>query len=180
MVKDMVHHAGNPAYFNARNYYISDRSTGEEVNPALVTRAMLLSGKYGVVQRGGKGNSLGRIIFRFDNNFSVYLHDTSSQTVFSREDRGVSHGCIRVEKPFELAKFLLHEKNEKLIQRISYSMTADSLKIKKLVVGSVKVEPQIPLFITYYTLYPFAKGVVSYPDVYGFDDVIFEHLRKYL
>lgn len=59
-------------------------------------------------------------------------------------------------------------------------MTADSLKIKKLVVGSVKVEPQIPLFITYYTLYPFAKSVVSYPDVYGFDDVIFEHLRKYL
>lgn len=137
-------------------------------------------GKYGVVQRGGKGNSLGRIIFRFDNNFSVYLHDTSSQAVFSREDRDVSHGCIRVEKPFELAKFLLHEKNEKLIQRINYSMTADSLKIKKLVVGSVKVEPQIPLFITYYTLYPFAKGVVSYPDVYGFDGVIFEHLRKYL
>ena len=65
-------------------------------------------------------------------------------------------------------------------QRINYSMTADSLKIKKLVVGSVKVEPQIPLFITYYTLYPFAKGVVSYPDVYGFDGVIFEHLRKYL
>ena len=141
---------------------------------------MLLSGKYGVVQRGGKGNSLGRIIFRFDNNFSVYLHDTSSQAVFSREDRDVSHGCIRVEKPFELAKFLLHEKNEKLIQRINYSMTADSLKIKRLVVGSVKVEPQIPLFITYYTLYPFAKGVVSYPDVYGFDGVIFEHLRKYL
>ena len=180
MIKDMVHHAGNPAYFNARNYYISDRSTGEEVNPAQVTRAMLLSGKYGVVQRGGKGNSLGRIIFRFDNNFSVYLHDTSSQAVFSREDRDVSHGCIRVEKPFELAKFLLHEKNEKLIQRINYSMTADSLKIKKLVVGSVKVEPQIPLFITYYTLYPFAKGVVSYPDVYGYDGVIFEQLKKYL
>lgn len=180
MVKDMVHHAGNSAYFNARNYYISDRSTGEEVNPAQVTRAMLLSGKYGVVQRGGKGNSLGRIIFRFDNNFSVYLHDTSSQAVFSREDRDVSHGCIRVEKPFELAKFLLHEKNEKLIQRINYSMTADSLKIKKLVVGSVKVEPQIPLFITYYTLYPFAKGVVSYPDVYGYDGVIFEQLKKYL
>ena len=84
------------------------------------------------------------------------------------------------QKPFELAKFLLHEKNEKLIQRINYSMTADSLKIKKLVVGSVKVEPQIPLFITYYTLYPFAKGVVSYPDVYGFDGVIFEQLKKYL
>ena len=50
MVKDMVHHAGNPAYVNARNYYISDRSTGEEVNPAQVTRTMLLSGKESFIE----------------------------------------------------------------------------------------------------------------------------------
>ena len=141
---------------------------------------MLASGKYGVVQRGGKGNALGRIIFRFDNNFSVYLHDTSSRGVFEKEDRGVSHGCVRVEKPFELAKFLLKDKNEKLLGRIEYSMTADSLNIRGKVVGSVKVEPQVPLFITYYTLYPFAGGMANYPDVYGFDEVIYAVLKKYL
>ncbi len=76
---------------------------------------MLLSGKYGVVQRGGKGNSLGEESFsRFDNNFSVYLHDTSSQAVFSREDEIVSHGCIRIREPFEPLRSLLHEKSEKL------------------------------------------------------------------
>lgn len=69
ILKDMAHHAGNVGYFKSRNYYISDRSTGKEVDPAMVTRSMLVSGKYGVVQRGGKGNALGRIIFRFDNNF---------------------------------------------------------------------------------------------------------------
>lgn len=180
IIKDMAHHAGSAGYFNLRNYYISERSTGKEVAPSSVTRSMLLSGDYGVVQRGGKGNALGRIIFRFDNNFSVYLHDTSSQGVFGREDRGVSHGCVRVEKPFELAKFLLKEKDEKLIEKINYSMTADSLAIKKLVVGSVKVDPQIPLFITYYTLYPWVGGMASYPDVYGYDRVIYEHLQKYL
>jgi len=180
IVKDMVRHAGSTAYFHSRNYYITDRSTGKEVNPAQVNRSMLLSGNYGVVQRGGKGNALGRIIFRFDNNFSVYLHDTSSRGVFGREDRGVSHGCVRVEKPFELAKFLLKDKDEKLIERINYSMTADSLANKKLVVGSVKLEPQVPLFIAYYTLFPMANGMVNYPDVYGYDKVIFEHLRKYL
>lgn len=180
MLKDMAHHAGNVGYFKSRNYYISDRSTGKEVDPARVTRSMLVSGKYGVVQRGGKGNALGRIIFRFDNNFSVYLHDTSSRSVFEKEDRGVSHGCVRVEKPFELAKFLLKEKNPKLLQRIEYSMTADSLNIRSKVVGSVKVDPQVPLFITYYTLYPLAGGMANYPDVYGFDEVIYNLLKKYL
>lgn len=180
IVKDMVRHAGSTAYFHSRNYYIADRSTGKEVNPGQVSRAMLLSGNYGVVQRGGKGNALGRIIFRFDNNFSVYLHDTSSRGVFGREDRGVSHGCVRVEKPFELAKFLLKDKDQRLIERINYSMTADSLADKKLVVGSVKLDPQVPLYIAYYTLYTLAGGMANYPDVYGYDRVIFEHLQKYL
>ena len=59
-------------------------------------------------------------------------------------------------------------------------MIADSLANKKLVVGSVKLDPQVPLFIAYYTLFPMANGMVNYPDVYGYDKVIFEHLRKYL
>lgn len=179
--KDMVRHAGNSHYFASRNYFIQERSTGQEINPAMVSRSMLLSGQYAVVQRGGKGNALGRIIFRFDNNFSVYLHDTSSKGVFGKEDRSVSHGCVRVEKPFELAKFLLDEKDEELIQKIKYSMTADSLAIRKLVIGSVKVTPFVPLFITYYTLYPMAgERIVEYPDVYGYDEAIFQSLKKYL
>lgn len=60
-------------------------------------------------------------------------------------------------------------------------MTADSLANKKLVVNNVKVNPQVPLFITYYTLYPLAEGrIAEYSDVYGFDAVIFDMLRKYL
>ena len=128
-----------------------------------------------------EGNALGRIIFRFDNNFSVFLHDTNSKGVFGREDRGVSHGCVRIEKPYDFAVFLLADKNKKLKEKIYYSMTADSLANKKLVVSNVKVNPQVPLFITYYTLYPFAGGrIAEYSDVYGFDAVIFDMLRKYL
>jgi len=180
LTKDMIRHAGSTGYFRSHNYFVLDKSTGEEVNPAHVSRAMLLSGQYGVVQRGGKGNALGRIIFRFDNNFSVYLHDTSSRGVFGLEDRGVSHGCVRVEKPFELAKFLLTDKDERLIEKIYYSMTADSLSNRKMVVGSVKLTPQVPLSITYYTLYPMAGGrIAEYPDVYGYDGVIYQLLKKY-
>ena len=181
ILHDMVRHLGNHAYFKARNYYIREVSTGKEVSLGSVNRAMLLSGAYGVAQRGGKGNALGRIIFRFDNNFSVYLHDTNSKGVFGQEDRGVSHGCIRVEKPYELAVFLLAEKKQKLMDQIRYSMTADSLVDRKLIVKSVKVSPQVPLFIAYYTLYPMAGGkMVEYPDVYGYDKVTYEMLKKYL
>ena len=181
ILHDMAHHAGNPGYFLARNYYVRDVKTGEEVDLHRVTRAMLVSGAYGVVQRGGKGNALGRIIFRFDNNFSVYLHDTSSRGVFEREERGVSHGCIRIEKPYDFAVFLLAEKNQRLMDKIKYSMTDDSLSNRKMVVNGVKVKPEVPLFITYYTLYPLAGGRTrEYPDVYGFDKVIFEKLKKFL
>lgn len=97
VLHDMIHRVGNHGYFRARNYYVREVATGKEVDLDRVTRSMLISGAYGIAQRGGKGNALGRIIFRFDNNFSVFLHDTNSKGVFGQEDRGVSHGCIRIE-----------------------------------------------------------------------------------
>ena len=57
---------GNHGYFRARNYYVREVATGKEVDLNRVTRSMLISGAYGIAQRGGKGNALGRIIFRFE------------------------------------------------------------------------------------------------------------------
>ncbi len=181
--KDIVRHVGNRHYFESRNFYVVDRKSGKEVDFGNVTRELLLTPGYSVVQRGGQGNSLGRIIFRFDNNFSVYLHDTSSRDVFSRTDRGVSHGCVRVEKPFELAKFLLEDKDQRLLDKIEYSMTADSLADRSMVIGSVKVEPDIPVYLTYFTLYPAGSGkhtgMREYDDVYGYDRIIYDFLDRH-
>ena len=180
--KDIIHRISR-SYFESRNFFVQDRKTGKEVDLSSVTQAMLRDPSYAVVQRGGQGNSLGRIIFRFDNNFSVYLHDTSSKGVFSREDRGVSHGCVRVEKPFDLAVFLLKDKDKKLIEKIDYCMSADSLSDKSKVIGSIPLNPQVPVYIAYYTLYPMAGKAdrprwVSYPDVYGYDRVIYGFLKR--
>ena len=180
--KDVPHYLSK-AYMKSRNFYVVDRATGKELEMQGVSAALLKEPGYSLVQRGGKGNSLGRIIFRFDNNFAVYMHDTSSRGVFSREDRGVSHGCIRVEKPFDLAVFMLKDKDRKLISKIAYCMNADSLTDKSMVIGSLKVEPEVPLFITYYTLYPKGGDVskscwYSYPDVYGYDKVIYSFLDE--
>ncbi len=190
--KSIAHRAGDTHYFESHRYFIRDRKTGKEVSPALATPAMLADPNYLVIQRGGTGNALGSIIFRFDNNFSVYLHDTSNRGVFSNADRSVSHGCIRVERPFDLAAFLLAGKDD-MIDRVRYSMTfyddksgldekeVERMKDKQRFVRSVDVSPQIPLFITYYTLYPDRQGVLrTYPDIYGYDPLIYENLKKYL
>lgn len=179
--KDMIHYFSR-SYCERRGFFVMDRRTGKEVDMNLVHRGMLLDKQYAVVQRGGKGNSLGRLIFRFDNNFSVYLHDTPSRDFFNQQDRGVSHGCVRVEKPFDLAKFILKDKDESFFEDLNYCMTADSLTEKKRIIGSVKVEPVVPVFLVYYTLYPMGgtdrAHWVSYPDVYGYDKVIYDFLVK--
>ena len=190
--KDIVHHAGDTSYFRRHRYYICERPSFRRVDLSEVTSEMLMSGKYSVVQEGGQGNSLGRIIFRFLNNFSVFLHDTSTPGFFSRIDRGVSHGCVRIQNPYLFAEFLLDD-NKEMAEKVKYSMTADvrtrdeqspdkhSQLEKKMLVRSVKVEPQVPLFLTYYTIYPDRNNkLASYPDVYGYDDVIWKYLQTYM
>ena len=90
---DIAHHGGDSAYFARHRYYIVERSSGDTLNPAEVTSGEILSGRLRVGQKGGAGNSLGRIVFRFPNNFSVYLHDTNNRGAFNRPGRKVSaHG----------------------------------------------------------------------------------------
>jgi peptidoglycan binding protein len=189
--KEVVGHAGNPDYFERHRYFILNRSSGRRVDPANVSAGMLLNPDYFVIQEGGEGNSLGRVVFRFNNNFSIFIHDTSSKWAFDRGSRSVSHGCIRVQKPFELAVFLLNKKDGTLIDKIKYSMQADLSKPKegeekrtrvdyRRLVNSVKVNPNVPLFITYYTLYPDVKGKMhTYADVYGYDKVLYRYLRSF-
>lgn len=190
--KSVRQHAGSRGYFESRDYFIQQRSTGKEVDPAAVTPDMLMSPDYLVIQRGGEGNALGRIIFRFDNDFSIFMHDTSNRSVFARGDRSVSHGCIRVERPYDLAVFMLADKDEQLMAKMKYSMTvkygrhrtddddAANPIDRKMLIRSQAVDPQVPLFITYYTLYPDASGdLIAYDDIYSFDPVIYSRIQKY-
>ena len=174
--------AGNTSYFNRHHYFIRNRSTGKVVPTNQVTSAMILSGNYVVVQEGGPYNSLGRIIFRFNNDYSIYLHDTNSRGVFRKEDRCLSHGCVRVENPFDLAVFML-DNNKSVIGRIKYSMTVDSVTgpDKNKLIHSMKLMQDIPVFIVYYTLYPNRQGELEqYQDVYGYDQIIYKHLKNYM
>jgi murein L,D-transpeptidase YcbB/YkuD len=198
--KEVARHAGNVGYFERQRMFVRHLRSGKKIQPQHITWGMLHSKDYTVVQEGGEGNSLGRIIFRFDNNFSVFLHDTSSKAFFSRDNRGVSHGCVRVERPLELAIFLLDDKDEDTIEKLRYSMTVrlsqkhiandgnddedeegdDGIDRSKLI-STLDVGPHVPIFITYYTLYPNAEGELrEYPDVYGYDRVVYQNLKHYV
>ena len=199
IVKKSIAHRLNTGYFRSKHYFIRERATGQDIPVSQCNRAMLESGDYLVIQEGGEGNALGRIIFRFNNDFSIYLHDTSSRGVFRQEDRGVSHGCVRVEHPYELALFLLGDGQNKMAEKIAYSMQADVSPLGKnkeeltdeqlavadtlkrnMLVGRVKVEPKVPIFITYFTLWPSAGGILQrYDDVYGYDQVMAAWLANY-
>lgn len=187
-------HAGDEDYFERNNYVITERTTGNIVSPENLSEGDFRSGQYRVVQDGGEGNALGRIIFRFNNNFSIYLHDTSSPSTFNKINRSVSHGCIRVERPYELACFLLGDRDARTLEKLKYSMQirtkvpddaeedANMYKIdKSKLVHSLNVNPQVPIFITYFTNWMMPDGrLVSYSDVYGYDDVIARQIQEYI
>jgi murein L,D-transpeptidase YcbB/YkuD len=182
---------GRIGYLKKNNMYIHDKKEGK-LPPEQASYSRIMEGKQFIVQEGGPGNSLGRIIFRFDNNHSVYLHYTNTPWVFQKSVRAVSHGCVRVEKPFDLAVFLLKKKDSDLIEKIRYSMEADlnpndnesDEKVvidRDMLVNSVTVEPEIPVFISYFTCYPSSDGELRYyKDVYGYDEAIWKELKYYL
>ena len=151
---------------------------------------MLTSGRYRVRQDNGEGNSLGRLIFRFPNNFSIYLHDTNNKQAFKRTNRAISHGCIRIEKPLELAVFLLDTPEEKTVNRLREAIGLpplnSSIPIEKkegepLKVGIQRFDPSIPVVIDYYTLYPKPDGGwEESPDPYGYDEILLKKVRSFL
>jgi len=190
---DVLKHAGDSAYFARNRYSIINKETGDTLNVSDVGSGSLLSGKLRVSQKGGAGNSLGRIVFRFPNNFSIYLHDTNNRGAFQRDRRTLSHGCVRVQKPFDLACYLLPDVDEWTRESIRISMDippvtdrgrewvrkhADAERPFRLI-SYHGVTPHVPLYILYYTAFPNPKtGVVDFwPDIYGFDKVISKELK---
>lgn len=177
------------SYMHRNNMFIHDKKLGK-LPPEQSSLEKILNGEQYIVQESGPKNSLGRIIFRFENSFSVFLHDTSSPWIFQYKNRAVSHGCVRVQKPYDLAVFLLEKKDQELMDKIKYSMTVqldktakdykpiDKSKMKK----AVYLDKEIPLFISYYTVYYASNDdyIVEYEDIYGYDKHLAGKLAPYV
>jgi len=127
---------------------------------------------YAFKQRPGDDNSLGKIKFLFNNQSSVYLHDTPAKAAFNQTVRAVSHGCVRVEQPLELARALFG--TGKKFDKISAGMASTDPKAE-----NISLPKQIPVYLSYFTCWRDPNGVLKFAkDVYGLDAVLYTHLFK--
>ena len=120
-------------------------------------------------QGAGPKNPLGRIVIRFPNPFSVYLHDTPSQALFSKGPRAFSSGCVRVESVFQL-RDLLVTPAEKV-------RTEDLLSTG--LTHEFRISNPVPILMTYWTAQADSQGNVTYaPDIYDHDPALITALGK--
>jgi L,D-transpeptidase YcbB len=115
-----------------------------------------------VRQPPGEENALGHIKFMFPNNFSVYLHDTSSRNLFASERRAFSHGCVRVDKPYRFAEIVMGAENGWTEDRVRRSVGGRERR--------VDLKQKLPVHITYFTAYVDESGELrQLDDIYGYD-----------
>ena len=136
----------NPGYLKRNGFRVIDNGDGSKR-----------------LQQASERSALGRFKFDFPNDFAVYLHDTPAQSGFSRFDRLASHGCVRLEKPDELAKLLLRTTPEWQPDAIDAAVAAGKT------VRARMAEP-VTVYLLYWTAFASADGQVGFrDDPYGWD-----------
>jgi L,D-transpeptidase YcbB len=166
----------NPGYLYSENMEIvasfSDHAQSVPMN--VDSLLQLKQGLLKIRQRPGKKNPLGKVKFMLPNKEDVYLHDTPSKSLFSRSTRDFSHGCVRIEKPLELAEFVLKNQPEWTKENIELAMQSPKLK-------RVMLKNPIPVLFFYTTSFVEQNGAVAfYRDIYGHDTVLLEALKNAL
>lgn len=131
----------------------------------------LRAGALRLRQRPGPRNPLGDIKFVFPNREHIYLHHTPSTRLFERERRDFSHGCIRVENPVALARFVLQREPDWTEQRIVRAMTADPPR-------TLSLTDPVPVLIAYSTALVKGGVVHFFADLYGHDRTLDARLRS--
>ena len=124
-------------------------------------------------QKPGPTNALGLVKLIFPNEHNVYLHSTPSQSLFSRSRRDFSHGCIRVEKPAELAAWALRNNPGWTLERVQQGMQSGRDDV------TVNLVKRVPVFIVYGTALAYENGEVHFSDdIYGHDGKLAGALAK--
>ena len=164
----------NPDYLGRENLELVPRF-GNEVKAVAYnknSRALLKQGALKVRQRPGPKNALGRVKFIFPNQNDVYLHDTPANAMFAKSRRDFSHGCVRVEKPEQLAEFVL--KNQ---EKWSKEAVQEALQTPKT--QRVLLNKPVPVLFFYTTsFFDQHDNLAFYDDIYGHDAVLQLALEK--
>lgn len=156
----------DPGYLDRAGYEVVD-AKGRKVSSSSVNWGAYGSKiPFGVRQTPGEANALGELKILFPNKHAIYMHDTPSRDLFSRDSRAFSHGCVRLEKPRDMAAAVL-----------GWSVEDVAAKLKKGHSG-VDIPSKIPVYVAYFTAWPKADGGVDYfADIYKRDAHLIESLK---
>lgn len=157
----------NPGFLPSNNYKLMDGwgRNAKEVDPYQVNWSGIDKDNfpYVLVQQSGQFNALGAVKFMFPNNYSIYMHDTPAKYLFEKDNRDFSHGCIRLENPFELAEYLLREKD-------GWSQQKQQEIMAKTEPVNVYLPEPVPVHIVYLTSWVDEYGNLNFrEDIYGHD-----------
>ena len=163
----------NPNYLAEKNMIIMDRN-GTVLDPSTIDFNSLSRNNfpYIVRQKAGPHNALGQVKFIFPNSYAVYLHDTPSRSLFSREERAFSHGCIRLDKKWELLMNLMDEPEV-------WNMTKINEILKTEKTTRVNLKKPIEILLLYWTAGADKQDELFFnKDVYDRDARVLKELDK--
>ena len=166
--KEMLPHLKRDAGYLARYNYALYDGRGRLVNPAGVNWARVSAQNfaYTIRQSAGCDNSLGNVVFRFANSHSVYVHDTPLRQYFVRPARALSHGCVRLENPVQLAAYLLRREGN------TARLPSDEECARQPRPRELRLRRPITIYIRYATCTAENGRLRFLPDIYGRDAVI--------
>jgi murein L,D-transpeptidase YcbB/YkuD len=167
----LPHVKEDSSYLDAHHYDVID-TEGNVLDPVSLDWGRFHRNNFPVIirQRQGFHNSLGIVKYSFNNPYGVYLHDTNAPTLFKRDKRALSHGCVRIEKAKELSYLLTEIDNgyvypEDLDQYYQLQKRLD-----------IKLLNPVPLYIRYFTNEYHEGELQFYDDIYGFDKPLHQAL----
>jgi murein L,D-transpeptidase YcbB/YkuD len=159
----------NPNYLQERGYEVrlSYNTNSTPIDTSKIDWGRVLKSgqtkKYKFMQPPGPKNALGKIKFKFPNQFSVYLHDTSDRKLFKKGRRAFSHGCIRISEPHNLLSTFA-----KFEPSVNYDRCQRVLKGKSK--KQLNLTHHVPVHIVYLTAWVDSKGLLHYcDDIYNYD-----------
>jgi murein L,D-transpeptidase YcbB/YkuD len=140
-----------------------------EANPEYLEKHHMTVRPNGSIQQeAGPYSALGRLKFEMPNQFDVYLHDTPLRNLFARENRRLSHGCVRVQNPRELASLLMGIAEDDITKAINTGAT-----------NRRNLSQPIAVFIVYQTAFLDNSGAIQFRrDVYQRDNDVWQHLTR--
>lgn len=166
----------NPEHLEKNNIKIFKAGTDyqKELDPHAIDWENVSENRLPYVFRQGPGpyNALGRIKFMFPNQFFIYLHDTPRRESFSETSRDFSSGCIRVEKPVELAAYLLRDDRYWTREKLEQALENGERRV-------IRITDKVLVHILYWTAWVDDQDMLHFrKDVYERDDLLDKALRE--